>query len=57
MVVTKTVPDLVRLVPLFAIFKKLGWINNINPLFYPVWQTLELALYLIFQTYAGFVGV
>ena len=57
MVVTKTVPDLVRLVPLLAIFKKLGWINNINPLFYPVWQTLELALYLIFQTYAGVVGV
>ena len=32
---TMMVPDWVRLVPLFVIFKKLGWINTYNPLVVP----------------------
>ena len=32
---TMMVPDWVRLVPLFVIFKKLGWINTFNPLVVP----------------------
>lgn len=32
---TMMVPDWVRLVPLFVIFKKLGWINTYNPLIVP----------------------
>ena len=46
---TMMVPDWVRLVPLFVIFKTLGWINTFNPLVVPVFFGNAFFIFLLRQ--------
>lgn len=46
---TMMVPDWVRLVPLFVIFKKLGWINTYNPLVVPYFFGSAFFIFLLRQ--------
>jgi ABC-type glycerol-3-phosphate transport system permease component len=46
---TMMVPDWVRLVPLFVIFKTLGWINTFNPLVVPAFFGNAFFIFLLRQ--------
>ena len=46
---TMMIPDWVRLVPLFVIFKKLGWINTFNPLVVPQFFGSAFFIFLLRQ--------
>lgn len=48
---TMMLPDQVTLIPLFAIFSKLGWLNTFRPLIVPRWLGNAFYIFLLRQFY------
>ena len=50
---TMMIPFAVRMIPLFLIFKELGWVNTFLPLIVPAWTGTPLFVFLVRQFYMG----